>query len=256
MQTRVKSMRPNLYTLFLLSLFSASPSLAQSNCAAIPALKIWDGMTNLRVERYVETEHDGNWQPYLNHLAQQLEKIQSIQVAGKSARINFKDKFIQLSGDQLDAFITASTLRYEVVQCLSYGGDLMAEAANLESFETAAGGNTDEAGEVEIPISSKPTSSAASAVEINIATSCKDYSSTFAITNQGETWPKSAMFYIYRMSEGTKQVIISRRMRLKANQSSKFRIKASKNPTGQLGLFVDPSWYVRDFKYDATVRCR
>ena len=83
-------------------------------------------MTNQQVERYVETKHDGDWQPFLDRLAQQLEKIQSIQVTGKSAQIRFKNKFIQLSGGQLDAFITASAQRYEVVHCLSYDKNLMA----------------------------------------------------------------------------------------------------------------------------------
>ena len=101
-----------LSILFLQGLFSTTPSLAQPNCPAIPALKIWNGMTNQQVERYVETKHDGDWQPFLDRLAQQLEKIQSIQVTGKSAQIRLKNKFIQLSGDQLDAFITASAQRY------------------------------------------------------------------------------------------------------------------------------------------------
>ena len=97
----------------------------------------WNGMTNQQVEQYVETKHDEDWQPFLDHLAQQLEMIQSIKVTRKSAQICFKNKFIQFSGDQLDAFITASAQRYEVVQCLSYNKDLMAEAGNLENFETA-----------------------------------------------------------------------------------------------------------------------
>jgi hypothetical protein len=68
----------------------------------------------------------------------------------------FKDKLIQLSGDQLDAFIPASAQRYEVVQCLSYDEDLMAEANNLKSFETATDGDTDEPQKTEIEISPAP----------------------------------------------------------------------------------------------------
>ena len=93
---------------------------------------------------------------FLYHLAHQLEKIQSIQVTRKSAQIDFKDKFIQLSGDQLDTFIPASAQRYEVGQCLSYDENLMAEASNLKSFETAADGDTDKPQKTEIEISPAP----------------------------------------------------------------------------------------------------
>ena len=93
---------------------------------------------------------------FLYHLAHQLEKIQSIQVTGKSAQIHFKDKFIQLSGDQLDSFIPTSAQLYKVVQYLSYDEDLMAEASNLKSFETAADGDTDEPQKPEIEISPAP----------------------------------------------------------------------------------------------------
>ena len=93
---------------------------------------------------------------FLYHLAHQLEKIQSIQVTRKSAQIDFKDKFIQLSSDQLDSFIPTSAQLYEVVQYLSYDENLMAEASNLGSFETAAHGDTDEPQKTEIEISPAP----------------------------------------------------------------------------------------------------
>jgi hypothetical protein len=40
-----------------------------------------------------------------------------------------------LSGDQLDAFITASAQRHKVVQCLLYDEYLMAEAGNLNNLK-------------------------------------------------------------------------------------------------------------------------
>jgi hypothetical protein len=61
-----------------------------------------------------------------------------------------------LSGDQLDSFIPTSAQLYKVVQYLSYDEDLMAEASNLKSFETAADGDTDEPQKTEIEISPAP----------------------------------------------------------------------------------------------------
>jgi hypothetical protein len=67
-----------LSILFLLGLFSTKLSLEQPNCPLIPALKIWNGMTNQQVEQYLETKYGGGLQSFLDHLAQQLDKIQSI----------------------------------------------------------------------------------------------------------------------------------------------------------------------------------
>lgn len=95
-----------------------------------------------------------------------------------------------------------------------------------------------------------------SAIDLKFAASCEKGTAVLKITNLGGHWPKSSTFRIYSISDGGKKVVSSRRMGLRADQSLSFRIKASKNPTGQLGLFVDPSWYKRDFDYDATIRCR
>jgi hypothetical protein len=61
-----------------------------------------------------------------------------------------------LSGDRLDAFITASAQRHEVVQCLLYDEDLMAEAGNLNNFKILVYGDTDEPQKTEIKISPAP----------------------------------------------------------------------------------------------------
>ena len=45
-------------------------------------------------------------------------------------------------------------------------------------------------------------------------------------------------------------------MRLSSGPQASFRIKASRNPTGQLGLSVQPGWYAKSKGYDATVDCR
>lgn len=243
---------------FILSL-SSSPSRAQSQCDQIPALKIWGGMTNVRVERYIVSKHEGDWQPYVDHLAKQLANIKKIQKSGKTAQVRYKGKVIRLSGDRLDAYVSASAKRHQVINCLAEEA-LEQDMENLDNFSTAAGGS-DESDEVEVPtvnarVSVQKANVKADVLRLKVATSCENGSSVFKITNAGENWPKSSIFAIYRLSGETKQVISSRRMRLKGNQTSSFRIKASKNPTGELGLFIDPSWYKRKFAYDAVARCR
>ncbi len=240
--------------------FGAAPALASADCGKIPNLKAWGGITNARVEYYVDRKLNGDWQPYVDHLAKQLESVKGIQESGLSAKIRYKNQDIRLSGKRLDAYVKASEKRFEVVTCLAgLSEDL--DATGLDEFATAAGSATDEAPVSEVKINNtrspiQKASVSSSALRLNISTSCQDGNSIFKVTNRGAAWPKSSIFQIYRMDGEGKQIISSRRMRLKADQSSTFQIKASKNPTGQLGLFVDPAWYQRGFDYDATVRCR
>ncbi|NQW01038.1 MAG: hypothetical protein HQ483_15135 [Rhodospirillales bacterium] len=245
---------------FVAAVLFSGPGFAQSSCGKIPALKAWGGVTNARVVQYVDNKLHGDWQPYIDHLASQLKSVRLIQDAGKSAQIRYRGELIELSGKNLTAYLAASEKRLEVVTCLAEQA-LHQQAAQLADFATAAGEATDEAGEVEVQIR-KPqplrqnVTVAGGALRLEVTTSCENGSSVFKVTNRGGEWPKSSIFAIYRMGDQTKQVISSRRMRLKGEQSSTFRIDATKNPTGQLGLFVDPSWYKRGFEYDATVRCR
>ena len=98
---------------------------------------------------------------------------------------------------------------------------------------------------------------ATSALKLQIDTDCKAGDATFKVQNTGDPWPKSSTFSIYRiLGEGKGHVISKRRMRLNSGQRASFRIKASKNTTGRLGISIDPSWYHRDRRLDAKLECR
>ena len=98
---------------------------------------------------------------------------------------------------------------------------------------------------------------ATSALKLQIDTDCKAGDATFKVQNTGDAWPKSSTFSIYRiLGEGKGHVISKRRMRLNSGQRASFRIKASKNTTGRLGISIDPSWYQRDRRLDAKLECR
>jgi hypothetical protein len=97
---------------------------------------------------------------------------------------------------------------------------------------------------------------AGQALRIEVATVCEQGNTIFKIKNTGDTWPKTSTFAIYRLGKGDGQVIAQRRMRLNEGQQASFKIAAKRNPTGQLGLMVQPGWYQRDAIYDATAACR
>jgi hypothetical protein len=95
-----------------------------------------------------------------------------------------------------------------------------------------------------------------SALRLEVQTACLDGNTTFKVKNAGAAWPKTSTFAIYRIAAGKGQMISKRRMRLAPGQQASFRVKASRNPTGKLGIFVRPGWYQRKANYDAIKVCR
>jgi len=104
--------------------------------------------------------------------------------------------------------------------------------------------------------SAETARAAAPDLNLQIASQCNGRNAIFRITNAGVAWPKSSTFSIYRLSRDKGHIIAKRRMRLSAGQQASFKIKASKNTTGRLGLSVDPSWFERRKIYDAKLDCR
>ena len=107
------------------------------------------------------------------------------------------------------------------------------------------------------PVSAAETASAAgNALRLKIDTECHNGDTIFKVRNTGQTWPKTSTFGIYRLNTQTGQIISKRRMRLTEGQQASFRISAKRNPTGRLGLVIQPGWYSRKLAYDATATCR
>ncbi|MFQ5765507.1 MAG: hypothetical protein ACE5GT_11300 [Rhodospirillales bacterium] len=96
---------------------------------------------------------------------------------------------------------------------------------------------------------------AAGFLRMEIMTNCKNGNAFFRVRNAGEAWPKSSTFAIYHVGKNGRKLIAKRRMRLKDGQRASFRIKAGRFPSGQIGLWIKPGWYEREFGYDATISC-
>ena len=75
----------------------------------------------------------------------------------------------------------------------------------------------------------------------------------FKIHNQGARWPKAGRVEIYDVED--KSIISKRRFRLARGQNATFRVRDAGTEYGRVGLWVSPSWYEREFEYDATVTC-
>ena len=93
------------------------------------------------------------------------------------------------------------------------------------------------------------------ALKMEIMTNCQNGTALFRVRNAGEAWPKTSNFVIYHLGKDGKTLIAKRAMRLKDGQRASFKISMDNYPVGELGLWVEPGWYKRDFAYDATVSC-
>ncbi len=226
--------------------FSANTALAQ--CKPFPAYELWNTLSHERAKSYVKRKLKGDWTPYISHLEKQLKNIEKIVESGKGARLKHKGETVTLTGKKLLEYQQASLARLDVVQCLA---DEM-EVADLNNFATAAG---DEEPVTEVSAKTAMAGRDASEMKLEVSTSCSNGVSRFKIKNQGPDWPKAGSFSIFRIDGGKKYPVSARRMRLKQGQFASFTVKKSRNPSGNLGLFVGPTWYKRAFAYDATLTC-
>jgi len=236
---------------FLLTIgYSASGAVAQ--CQQFPTYELWKTLTHERAKSYIERKLKGNWDPYIAHLQKQLKDIDKIIAHGKGARLKHKGEMIVLKGGKLAEYRRVSQARLDVVQCLADE----AHAVKFDQFATAAGGNDDD----ELPVTEVRNvamiGGAAQRLKVEVSASCSDGVSKFKIKNQGSAWPKASAISIFRVDGAQKYTVSGRRMRLKKGQVASFTVKKSGNPSGNLGIFIEPAWYNRSFAYDATLTCR
>ena len=93
----------------------------------------------------------------------------------------------------------------------------------------------------------------ADAISLDFTSECVDGMATFKMTNTGDKWPTVGKFSIYRTNGNT--LVSQRRMRLSDGQAASFRVKAGGATPIEYGLFVEPEWASRPFRYDAKQVC-
>jgi len=231
----------------LILVFPALAPGAAADCGPFPTHRLWGNLNAEKVTAYVHRKFRGDWGPYVRHLEKQVKSIEGIREAGKAARLRIGGETVTLSGAALADYAEASAERLAVVRCLA------TRPAALKG-KPVRGAGRPVTGSESFSLS-RSAQAAPAPVALNISTSCRNGETVFTTENRGGDWPASGQFQIYRIGTDA-QVVSSRRMRLKKGQKASFKVAASKSPTGQLGLFVKPSWYERPFAYDATATCR
>lgn len=90
-------------------------------------------------------------------------------------------------------------------------------------------------------------------VRLAVTASCDGGFALFTVVNEGELWPQMSKISVYRTDGRT--LVSQRSIRMTKGQRMSFKVKGSPASPVELGIWIEPSWYQRDFAYDAKIVC-
>lgn len=244
--------------------FVVAASAASADCSPFPRSNFIGSYTHDQVIQYVDRAHGGDWGPYLNALNSNLARLEQFRKRGQGAVVKVRGESMKLNAKDLSKFMFTSRQFSSVAECLAEEQEIAA----LEQFETASGQETHTNEEVVQSTYSEGRSAPKSAglstsipnvlgesLRVQISSQCLNGDTVFVVANKGKSWPRTATFSLFRLAGPNRQMISARKMSLDAGQAKTLRIKNAHNPTGHIGLSLDPGWYKREFKMDAKAKC-
>lgn len=245
-------------------------SAASAECSPFPRSNFIGAYSHDQVIQYVDRAHGGDWAPYLSALDKNLTRLDQLRVQGQGAVVKVRGEPMKLNSSDLSRFVFTSRQFSSVVQCLADEQEIAA----MDKFETAAGGDNQS---TSAPTSEKVVQSSYSegrsvpksaglstavsnvlgeSLQVRVSSQCSNGDTVFVVANTGKKWPRAATFSLFRIAGPNRQMISARKMSIEAGQAKTLRVKKAHNPTGHIGLSLDPGWYKREFKMDATAQCR
>jgi hypothetical protein len=212
----------------------------ESKCPALSDVEWWTN-TVPEVRRVVLNSYNGSWEAYIDRWRQELKNSQDAYDGGSS--IEIKSRGLILRDADLKDYVNKVDERIKTLTCLAkqYGNstaDLDAKPEPKQELAPASKVETIEGAEL----------------NVEVAAICDAGAVNFQITNLGDRWPRLAEISIFRTDTNAK--LIQRRVRMTNSQQMIFKVPADQNAAGELGIFVDPSWYERKFAYDAKLNCK
>ena len=90
-------------------------------------------------------------------------------------------------------------------------------------------------------------------VRVEVSSACAEKGAVFKIANRGEQWPRTGLLRLYYADDNS--FIGQRRLRLADHQRVSFAVKHTIAAGRPIGVWVDPGWYKRSFKFDAQMTC-
>lgn len=249
---------------------ASAASAASADCSPFPRSNFIGSFSHEQVTQYVDSAHGGDWAPYLSALDKNLTRLNQLRNQGRGAVVNVRGEPVQLTASDLSKFVFTSRQFASVAQCLAD----QQEMAALTQFETAAGENT-QSGAAPAPEKvvestysegrSAPQSAGLStavsnvmgeSLNVRVSTQCNNGDTVFIVANTGNKWPRAATFSLFRIAGPNRQMISARKMSIEPGGAKTLRVKKAHNPTGHIGLSLDPGWYKREFTMDAKAECK
>lgn len=90
-------------------------------------------------------------------------------------------------------------------------------------------------------------------VRLAVTATCEGGFALFTVVNEGELWLQPSKISVYRTDGRT--LVSQRSIRMTKGQRMSFKVKGSPASPVELGIWIEPSWYQRDFAYDAKIVC-
>lgn len=227
----------------VLCVIAAFPGPAEAAaCPAYPRVAAWGSISHQSTIDYVKAKYQGDWARYVEKWENRLVTLETARARGETV-VFPRQGGLRMNGWRLAAYIQKIMKRKVIVACLAEQSDEASPEA-LADFATAAGGPLSNAG---------AGTDAGTELQLKVDTACKDGTAMFKVVNVGGRWPKAGIFAVYAIDG--KKLISVRSMLLTGGQKATFKVKDLNDGETILGLWVEPDWYDRDFRYDAKVIC-
>lgn len=252
-----------------LTIFPNHAVLAESiaakaaRCPALPNV-VWWKTTHVKIVKYVDRKYSGDWDPYIQKWVAYKKKMQGILESKGTALVKSRD--IRLNGKNLAAHIIQIEQRLVVTRCLQqkFSGQL-AHKRNAPSGGAGKDqinpnihlvGLTTRRTSLRIARQQERIAAISEArLDVEITARCDGDMPIFQVTNLGEIWPRLAAISIHRTNGNA--LVSKRRIKLSNSQQATFKVrKRGKALRGEIGIFIQPAWAKRAFRYDTKIRCR
>jgi hypothetical protein len=204
---------------------------AAAQCPELSKVEWWTN-TVPEVRLVVQTSYQGSWESYITRWRRHRSELKLEYDSGRSVEI--KSRGLVFQDQTLKNYIAQVEERIATLECLAN--------AEIATFNTAAGG-------AQGPMVQEAKLVEGQELSVEISPICKDGVAAFQVTNLGERWPRVADITVYRTD--TKDVISQRRVRMANSQQMLLKAPGA----GEVGIFIEPTWYTRAFDYDARTRC-
>lgn len=102
-----------IFTIMTFSIISFS---ARAECPLLPQISWWGQLSHESVTNYVRSNHNGDWEPYVDKWRRQLSKLQDIHAKGGAIKTPNGSK---LEGSRLANYISKVSQRSSVNECLA-----------------------------------------------------------------------------------------------------------------------------------------